>query len=310
MSSNVDPRSGVTLPEMATIVKPADPDGCAIEADPNIIKLKPKSKKKKKNKFGVTAPRQPLTGYVRYLNSRRDTLRNDNPNLTFPDITKILAQEWANLSPEDKKPYQEAGEQDRERYLQEMETYKKTDAYKEYLRKQEEVKQKGKEKEKVKEKEKEPEPKKSRIMTEHNEESNSSGYDIPIFTEEFLDLNKSREAELRQLRKSSTDYELQNASLSRIVESMQTAVNNLESDISAQRASNLALSRHLDQLRASLAAAFHAVPLPETNERPTVDSIDSYMQKLHSLILGPGANQHSQLLARVSGIVERLDLHG
>lgn len=72
----------------------------------------------------------------------------------------------------------------------------------------------------------------------------------------------AREAELRQLRKSSTDYELQNASLSRIVESMRTAVDSLESDINTQRASNLALSRHLDQLRASLAAAFHAVPLP------------------------------------------------
>lgn len=72
----------------------------------------------------------------------------------------------------------------------------------------------------------------------------------------------AREAELRQLRKSSTDYELQNASLSRIVESMRTAVSSIESDINTQRANNLALSRHLDQLRASLAAAFHAVALP------------------------------------------------
>lgn len=121
-------------------------------------------------------------------------------------------------------------------------------------------------------------------------QSNSSGFDIPIFTEEFLDLNKcesnvcllliiiilclklqliiylclspAREAELRQLRKSSTDYELQNASLSRIVDSMKTAVTSLESEINAQRANNLALSRHLEQLRASLAAAFHAVALP------------------------------------------------
>ncbi|XP_026281553.1 high mobility group protein 20A [Frankliniella occidentalis] len=267
---------------------------------------KPNKSKKKKNKLGVAAPRPPLTGYVRYLNSRRDNLRNDNPNLTFPDITKILAQEWANLPPEEKRPYQEAGEQDRERYNHEFEEYKKTDAYREYLRQQEENKQKGKEKLK----DKEPELKRAKIVPEHNDESNSSGFDIPIFTEEFLDLNKSREAELRQLRKSSTDFELQNASLSRIVESMRTAVSNLESDISTQRSNNLALSRHLDQLRASLAAAFHAVALPDANERPTVDNIDSYMQKLHGLFMGSVGNQHAQLLARVSGIVERLDLHG
>lgn len=291
---------------MATPPKPEvnNVEKNSVEVEANAV-IPIKKSKKKKNKLGVAAPRQPLTGYVRYLNSRRDTLRNDNPNLSFPDITKILAQEWANLPPEEKRPYQEAGEQDRERYLQEMETYKKTDAYKDYLRQLEENKQKVKEKSK----EKEPEAKRTKVMNDHNEESNGSGFDIPIFTEEFLDLNKSREAELRQLRKSSTDYELQNASLSRIVDSMNTAVSSLQSEISAQRANNLALNRHLELLRATLAAAFHAVALPDTNERPTVDTIDSYMQKLHSLFTGPGANQHSQLLSRVSGIVERLDLH-
>ncbi|KAK3915314.1 High mobility group protein 20A [Frankliniella fusca] len=290
-----------------TIINPDDSNASVnntVNCEVNVPK--PNKSKKKKNKHGAAAPRPPLTGYVRYLNSRRDTLRNDNPNLTFPDITKILAQEWANLPQEEKRPYQEAGEQDRERYNQEFEEYKKTDAYREYLRQQEEIKQKGKEKLK----EKEPDIKRAKIIPEHNDESNSSGFDIPIFTEEFLDLNKSREAELRQLRKSSTDYELQNASLSRIVESMRTAVTSLESDINTQRANNLALSRHLDQLRASLAAAFHAVALPDANERPTVDNIDSYMQKLHGLYMSPSANQHAQLLARVSGIVERLDLHG
>lgn len=78
----------------------------------------------------------------------------------------------------------------------------------------------------------------------------------------YSSLSPAREAELRQLRKSSTDYELQNASLSRIVDSMKTAVTSLESEINAQRANNLVLSRHLEQLRASLAAAFHAVALP------------------------------------------------
>lgn len=47
-----------------------------------------------------------------------------------------------------------------------METYKKTDAYKEYLRQQEELKHKGKEKVK----EKEPEPKKAKVISEHIDE--------------------------------------------------------------------------------------------------------------------------------------------
>lgn len=47
-----------------------------------------------------------------------------------------------------------------------METYKKTDAYKDYLRKQEESKQKGKDKSK----EKEPEVKRTKVMADMNDE--------------------------------------------------------------------------------------------------------------------------------------------
>lgn len=50
---------------MAGVPKPGDPEQHTIGSDSNPIKVKPKSKKKK-NKFGVTAPRQPLTGSFSY----------------------------------------------------------------------------------------------------------------------------------------------------------------------------------------------------------------------------------------------------
>ena len=53
-------------------------------------------------------------------------------------------------------------------------------------------------------------------------------FDIPIFTEEFLDHNKAREAELRQLRKQNTEYEEQNAILSKHIENMKAAIDKLE----------------------------------------------------------------------------------
>jgi len=43
-------------------------------------------------------------------------------------------------------------------------------------------------------------------------------------------------------------------------------------------------------------------------ERPTMESIDAYMNRLHSVLLSPAGNP--QLLSRVASIVERLDLQG
>lgn len=270
-------------------------------ADQNVTKSK---SKKKKNKLGVAAPRPPLTGYVRYLNSRRENLKNENPNLTFPDITKILAQEWANLSPEEKQPYLDAGVQDRERWLQEMEVYKGTENYRNFRRQQEE---KQKAKETSKEPVREPEEKRIKIASENGQRV-INGFDIPIFTDEFLELNRAREAELRQLRRNSSDFELQNASLSRIVESMRTAVDGLEVGIKGRRDSNLSIIHHLDRMRASLAAAFHAVALPDSGARATVDTVDDFMLQLHGLLTGGESSKHFQLLARVAGILDRLEI--
>lgn len=42
------------------------------------------------------------TGYIRFLNDRREQFRSENPNLPFAEITKVLATEWNQL-PVDKK---------------------------------------------------------------------------------------------------------------------------------------------------------------------------------------------------------------
>ena len=38
-----------------------------------------------------------VLGYVRFLNDRREKVRSENPNLPFPEITKLLAVEWSQL---------------------------------------------------------------------------------------------------------------------------------------------------------------------------------------------------------------------
>lgn len=61
----------------------------------------PKGKKRKK--VLPNGPKAPVTGYVRFLNERREHMRARYPDLPFPEITKRLGAEWTRLAPSDKQ---------------------------------------------------------------------------------------------------------------------------------------------------------------------------------------------------------------
>lgn len=303
------------------------------EADSKVRVIWPKGKKRKKTQRDATAPRQPLTGYVRFLNDRREKARAENPNLPFPEITRLLALEWSKLDSAEKQEYLDAAEVDRERYLEELNAYKQTEAYRIFTQKQQEKKaaaaaaasvstekgfsSKGNVDSSSAATASTGTPASSQMSVtpalgesgEDRTDADLSTFDIPIFTEEFLDHNKAREAELRTLRKSNTEYEEQNATIQMHIESMRSTVERLEVETLQQRSNNAALQTHLDHLRATLAASFATVPLPGTNETPTLSTIDSYMTRLHTIIL-EGSPEHQALVSTVRDIVGRLDFHG
>ncbi|XP_015602820.1 high mobility group protein 20A isoform X2 [Cephus cinctus] len=261
-----------------------------------------RGKKRKKVPRDATAPKQPLTGYFRFLNDRREKVRTDNPTMPFAEITKLLAAEWSSLPSDHKQQYLDAAEQDKERYNREFSDYKQTEAYRLFSEKQSTEKQ--------------VETKKERNGTEPASEQNDvqpekdndfSGFDIPIFTEEFLDHNKACEAELRQLRKATSDYEAQNAVLQRHVDSLHAAVNRLESETSQQRTTNQALQRHLDSLRSQMAGCFATVPLQGTHDGATIQNIDDYVERLESLLSG---NAEPSLRNAARSAISRLELIG
>ena len=68
----------------------------------------PKGKKRYPKSPG--APKQPLSGYVHFLNDRRETVRKETPDMSFADISKKLANEWSQLSSDDKTRYHERAE--------------------------------------------------------------------------------------------------------------------------------------------------------------------------------------------------------
>ncbi|XP_008209457.1 high mobility group protein 20A [Nasonia vitripennis] len=267
-----------------------------------------KAKKRKRCPRDATAPKQPLTGYFRFLNDRREKVRSENPTMPFSEITRQLAAEWNVLPADIKQQYLDAAEQDKERYNREFNDYKQTDAYKLFLEKQATKKEKKNQK-----KEKESNgtdtstapPAASENNTSRKEKNEQTGtWDIPIFTEEFLEHNKSCEVELRQLRKNTADYESQNAVLQRHVDSLHTAVNRLETETNYQQTANEALQRHLDMLRSQLASCFANIPLTDCFEGATPQNIDSYVERLDSLV---NTNTEPSLRSAVRTAVSRLD---
>lgn len=76
-------------------------------------KRQPKPKK--------TGPKKPKSGFMFFSQERRKTLKEEQPNVSITDASKIIGAEWKKLSEEDKRPYDELAQKDRERYRKEKE---------------------------------------------------------------------------------------------------------------------------------------------------------------------------------------------
>ena len=88
----------------------------------------------KRRKKDPMAPKAPLNAYLLYFNEERSDMRQKNPGMSFGELTKIIANKWKDLSTEEKQRYINEAEMDKERYSKEMADYKKSDAYKQYLK--------------------------------------------------------------------------------------------------------------------------------------------------------------------------------
>merc|ERR1712107_586718 len=137
---------------------------------------------------------------------------------------------------------------------------------------------------------------------------NSGSFDIPIFTEEFLNHNRARELELRQLRKQTSEFEEQNAVLGKHIDSMKSAISKLEVETVQQRQSNAAFQQQLDMIRQMVLSAFRGVQLPSNIEPVTPTTVDQFVAKLHSLREKESTSASQQaLLTTVRDVVSRMD---
>ncbi|XP_061833883.1 SWI/SNF-related matrix-associated actin-dependent regulator of chromatin subfamily E member 1-related [Nerophis lumbriciformis] len=255
----------------------------------------PKGKKRKK--VLPNGPKAPVTGYVRFLNERREVMRARYPDLPFPEITKRLGAEWTRLAPTDKQHYLDEAEREKMQYAQELKEYHQTEAYQITSAKIQD----------------------KRIKKEDNQSviiSASSGlpkapelpgrFEIPIFTEEFLDQNKAREAELRRLRKANIEFEEQNAVLQRHIKDMYNAKERLEAELGQDEKRTQALHQHLLAIKHTLVNSLSSVPLPGTSETASLGNLDSYLSRLNGVLDG-NPHKHRALLTQLCDILSHVD---
>lgn len=253
-------------------------------------------RRKRKRVKDANAPKHPLTGYVRYMNEKRDAFRLKNPSLTAVEITKLLAEEWGNLSDEVKKPFLEAADADRERYHREVIQYKQQNDEQANSKK---PKTNGEDSDIGKEvpylNGKEDRPREIRV----------GDYDFPVFTEDFLEHNKVVDSELRMLRKSNIDYEQQNSVLEKHVENMDNGIQKLENETQSLKTRNAVLQSYLQKLKSVLAGALAGLPIGPAKQGATVDNIDKYMSELHQMAK---SSTHGHALNKAKDIIRKLDL--
>ncbi|XP_006817909.1 uncharacterized protein LOC100373324 [Saccoglossus kowalevskii] len=96
----------------------------------------PKGKKRKKSAKDTGSPKAPTTAYVLYLNEQRVKVKEENPEMAFTEVTKLLGSQWSSMSAEDKQKYVEEAENDKKRYIDELKAYQQTEAYQAFLKRQ------------------------------------------------------------------------------------------------------------------------------------------------------------------------------
>lgn len=88
---------------------------------------------KKAGKSGNTAPvkpmkdpnkpKAPLSSYMRFVNEKRASIKEDNPGAGIGDVAKIAGKMWKEVTDEEKTGYEEAYKKERKEYEKKMQSY-------------------------------------------------------------------------------------------------------------------------------------------------------------------------------------------
>lgn len=126
-------------------------------------------------------------------------------------------------------------------------------------------------------------------MTWLQTEANIAGFDIPIFTEEFVEHSRARGNELRQLRKDVGELERQNEAAGKNANNMRNSLASAEAEARHLAAQNAEMLKNLNTARHTLLSCFKNAGNPNPTTSIEIDNLDEHVFKMNSLI-----KQHRQ----------------
>ena len=80
-------------------------------------------KKRKKSKKDPNAPKKAQSAYILFASKMRSKVKEENPEAGFGELTKLVSERFKNLSPEERKEWDQRADRDKQRYKTEMASY-------------------------------------------------------------------------------------------------------------------------------------------------------------------------------------------
>ncbi|XP_015363314.1 PREDICTED: high mobility group protein 20A-like [Diuraphis noxia] len=137
-------------------------------------------------------------------------------------------------------------------------------------------------------------------------DNSNTVYDIPIYSDDFLNFNKGRDSELRNLRKKVTDQGQEVSVLDKHIENMQNGIINLMANTEKLKTGCSKYEQYLIKLRSLLLDAFANIAFPDNTEPPTNETIDTFMVNLVTLLSTDTATEPSWI-ANIKQVISNLD---
>ncbi|VUZ47860.1 unnamed protein product, partial [Hymenolepis diminuta] len=232
---------------------------------------------------GPNAPQKPTSAFMYFLR-HQCSQSNDLDSLSFNEKRSYASKIWQSMTREQKQVYYDKVRAEQKAYDVKLAEYKKTDEYKQWLVKHENSRTaRGKGGKSTKDT--------NGDADSIDDEFSSKFRRIEIFTPEFLDYNKQREMQLRNLRKEVTKQEEETASFSAHIDGLSSANAAMTQQIKLAEESLAQEEKLVSKLYQELTANFSSLQLSNLEFSPRSPSkslvsnnIDSYLSKLVELV--------------------------
>jgi len=92
------------------------------------IEEKVDKRKLKRPKKDPQAPKRPISAFLIYYVQNRDRIRNENQQVTNPELGSVAGKEWKEMDSKAREKYTDEAKKMHDNYLCQLEAYKKTKA--------------------------------------------------------------------------------------------------------------------------------------------------------------------------------------